>query len=756
MGQFESDRALLDLAVTLALATGVDDLLARAGKGIRAAFAGAKRVSVCLPAPDAEDMLDVIVVDGVSGIEQGDRFPIIDGLSGIAMAAQHSLVTDLHREPVGEANWLVPLGVDTLVNTPMVMNGHSLGVLNLGFAGCDIDLPAIELAATLVAGQLDRLAALTRARDEAHLRAEHTGRLLRLHQIERELSDVANLDELLEVLSHRISELVPATRVTFGERIFGAGQVNVIGVLGMDEIPSGTLLPADECEMDGRYDEEPFIYTPDHTASIRANERTVLERAGIQSSGSFGVFVDGTVVGVLNVGSDERDAYDDEDLALLGALASFMGSTLERIQAQAELTYSANHDHVTGLSRRSVFEQSLAHAVTSDSGAVVFIDIDDFKLVNDQYGHAAGDGVLREVADRLVGEIGECGLAARLGGDEVAVLLAGQDAGVYELLVERLVASVAEKPFHMLGRDIELTISAGLCTFVARQMSAAEALSFADAACYSAKRLGGNAVALASADDVDQESFRLAATRLSAVRHALTHDELVLFSQPIVDLHTGGVRGAEVLLRMEQDGTIQSGAAILPIVERYGLGESVDLWVLQRGLELWPHLVRQHGRPMMLFVNLSVNSVCSAGFADRVLALIEDANVPATCLCFEITETGTMRNFEVAQSFVRTMREAGVAIALDDFGVGLSSLGHLRRLPVDYLKLDGSLVVGIEHDEVLAAMVRSVNLMADALGLRVIAEHVETEAAVTRLIELGVASGQGYHLGRPGPIRGSV
>lgn len=760
---------LLELAVALATATDIDDLLVCAGRGIREAFTGARRVSVCLPVEHDLGTLEVFVVDGAASVDGGQRFPERLRLASTALSEQRTIVTKLDGGESGVVDWLRELGVDVVVSAPLTMRGNRLGVLNIGFAvpdgaalGAgdvdpnDIDIAGIELAATLVAGQLDRLTALTKALDRAERRADDTGRLLRLHRIERSLSEVSNLDELLAALSGPVAELVAATRVSFSRRLFGQGKLSVVGVHGMERMPSGTILPVDERELEERYRDATFRYTPNHAESSNPNDHTVMNRSGIHSSANFGVFVHGAVAGTLNVGCTEVDALDDEDLALLGALASFMGNTLERIEAQAELTYSANHDSVTGLMRRARFEAALESAVAERSGALVFIDIDDFKLVNDLHGHAAGDGILRQLAAWLTTFIGEGELVARLGGDEFAVLLRGGNPLVQKARTESLVTSVADRSFTVRDRQLPLTVSAGLCTFDADEMSSGAALSYADAACYSVKRLGGNSVALAAGDDVDQQSVRLAANRLSAVRAALANDDFVLYGQPIIDFDRGQAQGVEVLLRMHQDGTVQTGSTILAAAEHHGLGETVDLWVLRKVLDTWPEILRRSGSATRLFVNLSVNSVCSAGFVDEVEDLLRNADFPTGCLCFEITETGTMRYFDIALAFVRRMQALGVTIALDDFGVGLSSLGHLRQLPVDYLKLDGSLVVGVESDEVVATMVRAVVLMADALGIPVIAEHIENDQAITHLRELGVSLGQGFHLGRPAPVLEAV
>ena len=258
---------------------------------------------------------------------------------------------------------------------------------------------------------------------------------------------------------------------------------------------------------------------------------------------------------------------------------------------------------------------------------------------------------------------------------------------------------------------------------------------------------------LASGSDSDQQARREESSLLSRLRSAIAEDRLVLDAQPIRPVHEDAVHGFETLVRMlNPDGSIEAPFRFIPVAERYGTIDELDEWVTRETLRLWSGAPAAAATGATAFINLSAVSLCREGFADRIVELFEEAGVDPRSVCFEITETGTMDNFEAALGFIDRLRGAGARFALDDFGVGFSSLGHLRRIPVTYLKIDGSLIRDVDTDPVKATMVEAIVAMAGALAVETIAEHVETRDELVTLTDLGVGSVQGYYLGHPDDI----
>ncbi|EQM77138.1 ammonium transporter [Stutzerimonas stutzeri] len=462
---------------------------------------------------------------------------------------------------------------------------------------------------------------------------------------------------------------------------------------------------------------------------------------------------DGSQLAVQDAVAPIRDVNG----VIIGTVLTFRDVTVTR-QLARKLTFQANHDNLTGLVNRSAFErriESLLRERTSGEHVLCYMDLDQFKVVNDTCGHAAGDELLRQLGQLLKGRVRGSDMLARLGGDEFGILFIDCPLKQAMLIAEAIRHAVDEFRFHWEGKSFAVGASIGLVAIDEHAKTLGPLLGAADSACYAAKDGGRNRVHVYQADDQQLMERRGEMQWTHRLRQALDGDHLRLFMQPIfcASGHDGLLR-YEVLVRMQgEDGTIIPPGAFMPAAERYDLAPAVDRWVVGNFLAWVGDVCRHPDRQLGHYsINLSATSLGEESFLEFVLSAIERHRIPADCLCFEITETAAIANLSRAMTFMKRLKAVGCGFALDDFGSGLSSFGYLKTLPVDYLKIDGSFVRDIEHDPIARAMVASINNIGHEMGLKTVAEFVESAEILERLQEIGVDYVQGYHLGRPGPL----
>jgi diguanylate cyclase (GGDEF)-like protein/PAS domain S-box-containing protein len=428
-----------------------------------------------------------------------------------------------------------------------------------------------------------------------------------------------------------------------------------------------------------------------------------------------------------------------------------------RKHAESQLTHRANHDPLTGLPNRAMFTRRLGEALREARAgggrlAVVFLDLDDFKLVNDSLGHDAGDRLLTAVAERLSRVMRPTDVLSRFGGDEFTFCVENVDDEQHARRIAERLGSVLRAPFVVDGETRFVTASLGLKLSAGDEPSEA-LLADADAAMYRAKELGK-----ARAEFFDETMRQRVMERLeleTALRDAVQRGQLRLDYQPAVDLRNGEVVGVEALIRWDHPtlGAVEPDRFI-PVAERTGLILPIGEWVLREAcaqVARW----QEHGSPrageLTMAVNVSARQLLSDDLVDVVRAAFQDAGVPPERLCLEVTESAVIADPDSALETLRELAELGVGLAIDDFGIGYSSLGNLRDLlPVDVLKIDRSFVSGINLRDDDHAIVESVLQLANALGVRAIAEGVETVAQADALRDLGCVYAQGFHYARPG------
>ncbi|MEY2683633.1 MAG: hypothetical protein RJA09_777 [Pseudomonadota bacterium] len=444
---------------------------------------------------------------------------------------------------------------------------------------------------------------------------------------------------------------------------------------------------------------------------------------------------------------------------VIGAVLVFHDVTVT-LNLARELSHQASHDALTGVPNRREFEKRLAELMArprqnGDNHVVCYLDLDQFKVVNDTCGHVAGDELLRQVTQLIRTHLRAADTLARLGGDEFGLILQSCPLERAVQLADKVREAIADFRFGWEGKAFAIGVSVGLVTIDPSEHDIGTVLSWADAACYAAKEDGRNRVHVYEATDsalLEQQGQMQWVNRLQA---ALDQDRLRLYVMPIVPLHPSSTeqRHYEILVRLEEDGKTILPGSFLPAAERYGLMPRIDQWVINNTLAWMGDRLRQKGQLDGVYcINLSGASLSDERFRQTLHATLENLHLPPGTLCFEITETAAVANLSKVVHFIKEVKQLGCLFALDDFGSGLSSFAYLKNLPVDFLKIDGSFIKDIENDPIDLAMVQAINAIGHVMGLKTIAEYVYNEATLQRVQDIGVDFGQGYLLGEPVPL----
>ena len=423
-----------------------------------------------------------------------------------------------------------------------------------------------------------------------------------------------------------------------------------------------------------------------------------------------------------------------------------------------QLEYQAMHDSLTGLINRSEFERRLRRVLmlTSENAehALCYLDLDQFKVINDTCGHLAGDELLRRLGDLLNTVVRKRDTLARLGGDEFAVLLEHCPFYKAQELAENLLNTIKTFRFEWQDKHFTLGASIGLVPISRDSGTLSDILSSADTACYAAKDAGRNRVHVYNVEDSELSMRRSEMHWVTEISNALEQNRFLLALQPIVNLQlaNGVTEGKhyEILLRMQdKGGQLIMPGTFLPSAEKYNLSGKLDQWVVDQVFNWLLNDPAEMAALHLCSINLSGHSISNAHFMNYLVnKLIAEPDL-ARKICFEITETAAIINLGHAIKFMSTMKDLGCSFSLDDFGTGLSSFSYLKNLPVDFLKIDGSFIRNIVQDPIDQSMVHSINQIGQVMGKATIAEFVENDAIRAILAKIGVNYAQGYGIGRP-------
>ncbi|MDB5044986.1 MAG: hypothetical protein JWQ08_1036 [Deinococcus sp.] len=702
----EQQRRALDLLHRVRTSVGRTLDLQKTIQAVNESIAqtlGYPQVSVYLRQGD-----DLVLQHQVGYTQVIERLPLARGVMGrVARTGQAEWIEDLDQEP--EALRAME-GISSEVCVPRCLNGEVVGVLNVESMGAqrlrawDADL--ITAAGEYVQYSMERASLHAQVKDREvlyRLLAEHTSDLVCLHEADGRLMYVSpSIAPLLgftpeEAVRHKVTLLVH---------------------------------PQDRYHL---------------RRAFRANGEPLRWRLR-HKDGHF-IWFETTISPIEHVPDGK---YNQP-----GQFLSSSRDITARQGAEAKLEWAATHDPLTHLPNRVLLFERLSSVLRSAKRtghaayAVLYLDMDRFKVINDSLGHTVGDELLVAFAQRLQNTMRRRDLVARLGGDEFAVLLLGtQDGGLLEArqAAERLQAALTE-PFLVAGRTLRVSVSVGIAPGRAGHTTPGDVLRDADLSMYRAKRDRRNTVATF---DPSMHVRAVRQLQLEAdLPHAARAGQLQLHFQPIVDLISGQLHSAEALVRWlhPQLGLI-SPDEFIPLAEELDLIGEVGDWVLHRACALFKCWSRTN---LSVNVNVSTRQFLKAGFVERVKATLNAHDMPPKCLNLEITESALVEDVEEAARTLAGLRALGVRVQIDDFGTGYSSLAFLHRFPVDVLKIDRAFIAHLGEDAVSASLVKTVVLLAQALGAGVVAEGIETELHRSHLLHLGCPVGQGYLFSRPLP-----
>ena len=460
--------------------------------------------------------------------------------------------------------------------------------------------------------------------------------------------------------------------------------------------------------------------------------------------------------------SGEKISIDDSGAPLVDFSGNIIGSVLvfhdatEARQLRKKLTWQALHDSLTGLENRQAFENNLDDIIEKSSynehleSSLIYIDLDQFKIVNDTVGHGAGDELLKQVATILNDQIRDSDMLARIGGDEFAILLENCPIANATLIAKKIKAAVNKHRFIWDNRVFDIGTSIGI-TLMKGFINKAAIMSQADIACYIAKQNGRNRIHIF---EDNEESLNIEISRFdwaNRIKRAIEDEQFILFAQQIVPLQNNNHKKAyEVLVRLQTiDNEIVGPDQFLPAAERFNLMAALDTYIVQHAYK-W--LEEHIDEVDLLNLNISGQSLGSDEFNNALLQLLEQNPKINKKICFEITESTAISHMSTSILFLHSIKNHGCQLALDDFGSGFSSFGWLKTLPVDYVKIDGAFVLDVLQDKVDAAMVKAINQISDEMNIETIAEFVENQEVSDWLRDIGIDYAQGYYYHKPSPL----
>ena len=442
---------------------------------------------------------------------------------------------------------------------------------------------------------------------------------------------------------------------------------------------------------------------------------------------------------------------------VIGAVMVFQDVTESRTLAK-KIQHQSQHDELTGLVNRREFEVRLNNAIHTSQNydhnhVLCFLDLDNFKIVNDTAGHLAGDALLKQVSFLLGSKLRSSDTLARLGGDEFGILMESCPLEKAQSISEGLVSTIRGLRFTWDEQVYEIGVSIGLVPITYTAETTTQLLSQADVACYTAKDRGRNQVAVYLEQDIDATAVvrHKDLIRAASLHDALENNKFCLYAQEINSLGSENF-AYEILLRLrDEDGSLILPGSFIPAAERFNIMGKIDRWVIKTALQQYVEVFgKQHSAKIT--INLSGNSLVEENLLDYILEQFASSGVATENVCFEITETAAISNLAEATRLIKGLKSNGCLIALDDFGSGMSSFNYLKQFPIDFLKIDGSFMRDIENDSIDSAMVESINNVGHVMGLKTIAEWVENKSTLNHLSKIGVDYIQGHVNGLPQPF----
>jgi diguanylate cyclase (GGDEF)-like protein len=637
-----------------------------------------------------------------------------------------------------------------------------------GTIGEDIAVTAMRAGAQdyIFKGNLKRLLpAVERELREAELHRERQRAAQELELLETVTQAAANAGDVLAALSATLAKVCETTGWHLAQAWIPRPDGATIECSaawhcrssGLEQFRAESLSFAFAADQDlpGRvWSSKQALWIRDVTKEPGMQRAPFAETAGLVTAMAIPVLTNGDVIAVLEFFLREARDQDARLMQLVSTLGAQLGVVIQRKRAEERLHFLAHYDPLTGLPNRVLFMDRLNQAIVeaerrSRMVAVVFLDLDRFKTINDSLGHGTGDLFLKDVAERLRRCVREGDTVARLSGDEFTLVLADMAQADDAARVARKVLDNLSLPYRIAGHALFTTGSLGITVFPVDARSVDELLHNADIAMYRAKESGGNTYAFYMAEMTAKAQERLALE--GALRHAIEHEEFVLHYQPVVDLHSGEVSGVEALIRWQHPSRgLVSPAEFIPLAEETGLILRLGEWALRAACEQCQNIRAAHPN-LRLAVNVSARQLLQPELTDMIAAILRRTGFDPASLELEITESLLMQNVDTTVDTMHRLGELGLRFSVDDFGTGYSSLAYLKHLPISRLKIDKSFVNDIPADSNDAAIVTAIISMAHDLGLEVVAEGVETKEQLDFLLAHGCDAIQGYYFSRPLP-----
>jgi len=683
-----------------------------------------KRASIWMYSQDRSSIESMDLYESTSNTHsKGEKLSKTDFPAYFAALAEDRFINadnahQDHRTAEFSEDYLAPLGIESMLDAPIRFGGRTIGVICLEHIGearqwCAEEITYVSSLADLVSHAVE---AQKRSIAEAALSASET----RYRDLVENIPDILYKTDL----DGKITFISPS--------VYSVAGYTVDEAIGME---LGKQVYAEPKER------ERFLNSILKNGAVKNFEAKLLRKDGSYWWGSSSAHL---------IKSD-----DGNILSIEGIIRDI---SVQKI-AQDELNYQAVHDSLTGLINRHEFEKRVSYLLSeiqnSDNcHAMLFMDLDQFKVVNDTCGHVAGDELLNKLGQLLLSTISKRDTVARLGGDEFGILIQDCTLEQAHLVADEILKTVTGYQFLWAGKVFRIGVSIGLVAITKTSDDFTELFRQADAACYLAKDMGRNRIHAYHSDDNELAVRHREMNWVGRINQALDEDRFCLYAQAIVPLDGGAEKHYELLIRMvDEQGEIILPGVFLPAAERYNLIEKLDAWVVSHACKLLAEHPLFFAQVDFISINLSGPSLTNQAFLESILDVFSERDISPSMVCFEVTETIAISNLDAAIRFIKTLKKSGFRFALDDFGSGISSFGYLKNLPVDYLKIDGMFVKGIVEDPIDYAMVKSINEIGHVMGMQTIAEFVENNQIKELLTTIGVNFGQGYGLGKPKPLK---
>ncbi|MFT6269916.1 MAG: diguanylate cyclase (GGDEF)-like protein/PAS domain S-box-containing protein [Alphaproteobacteria bacterium] len=685
------------------------------------------RASIWMYSHDRSSIKSMDLYERASGHHSmGDELSKVDFPVYFAAMAEDRFINadEAHHDPRTiefSKDYLSPLGIESMLDAPIRFGGQTIGVICLEHIGKFRRWKSEEIT------YASSLADLVSHAVEAQKRSIAESALLkseaRYRSLVENIPDVIYKTDLAGVITY----VSPSVHL-----VAGYSPEEAIGLKLAEQVYAEPK------------ERELFLAEILKNGNVKNFEAQLLRKDGSRWWGSASAHI---------VRSDDGSAASVEGI--------IRDISVQKI-AQDKLSYQAVHDSLTGLINRHEFEIRVSRLLANkksgdDCHAMCFMDLDQFKVVNDTCGHVAGDELLHKLGQLLLGTINKGDTLARLGGDEFGVLMKHCTLEQAYNAADEILKAVMSYQFLWAGKVFRIGVSIGLVAITNTRADFTELFRQADAACYLAKDMGRNRIHAYHPDDAELAVRHREMNWVGLINQALDEDRFCLYAQPIVPLNGGEHRHYELLIRMlDEQGEIILPGAFLPAAERYNLIEKLDAWVVKHACNFLARHPLFCAKVDFVTINLSGPSLTNQVFLESILRVFKETGVSPSMVCFEVTETVAISNLDSAISFIHNLKKSGFRFALDDFGSGISSFGYLKNLPVDYLKIDGMFVKGIVDDPIDYAMLKSINEIGQVMGMQTIAEFVENDEIRDMLSAVGVDYGQGYGLGRPRPLKDLV